>query len=113
MIGKRHLAEITEIRDNILYAVNDRGWELQHWDQGVLDTYEWSLGTRDHSPITHRPSTGHPSPTDLAREDDAAYEELRFGADPHRQTYANGVQHATMWLRGQTDSQPWSLWIRS
>jgi hypothetical protein len=109
-VGKRTVAEVTAIRDNMLYAVNDHGYELEDWHQGVLAAYTWALGTADTAPVTGRNSHGIPDAAALRAEDDAADHELRYGA---RRAYANGVQHAVMWVRGETDDQPWLMWKRS
>ncbi|MGD6757285.1 hypothetical protein [Streptomyces sp. BH105] len=107
MVGKRPVAEVAAILDNMEYAVRTRGYELEEWHQGIRAAYTWAIGTADTSPITGRTPQGIPDAANLRVEDDAAEEALRTGP---RRTYANGVQHAVMWVRGLTDDQPW-LWV--
>ncbi|MGW1043671.1 hypothetical protein [Streptomyces sp. NPDC002547] len=108
-VGKRTVAEVAAIVDNMEYAVRVEGYELEEWHQGILAAYSWVLGTAATAPVTGRTSHGIPDAAQLRVEDDAAEEGLRLGP---RRKYANGVQHAVMWVRGLTDDQPWSMWRR-
>ncbi|MFG3207927.1 hypothetical protein [Streptomyces sp. NPDC048192] len=107
MVGKRTVAEVAAIVDNMEYAVRAKGYELEEWHQGILAAYTWVLGVAATAPLTGRTSHGIPDAAQLRAEDDAAEEALRSGP---RRKYANGVQHAVMWVRGLTDDQPWLMW---
>ncbi|MGW3491549.1 hypothetical protein [Streptomyces sp. NPDC001054] len=103
VIGRRTLAEVVALLDNIEYAVQT-GYQLEEFHEGVRATYWWAVG-RAPSPITDR-APGIPATQQLRAEDDAAEAAMR---GPRRR-YANGVQHAAMWLRGGTQDQPWTPW---
>ncbi|MFG3071911.1 hypothetical protein [[Kitasatospora] papulosa] len=102
-IGTRTSAEVTALLDNMLRAVRT-GYQLEEFHEGVRATYLWAIG-HGSSPITDR-AAGTPDARQLRAEDDAAETAMR---GPRRR-YANGVQHATMWLRGATEDQPWPVW---
>ncbi|MFI5987096.1 hypothetical protein ACIBEA_40305 [Streptomyces sp. NPDC051555] len=105
VVGRRTIAEITALLDNIRYAVETKGHQLEEFHEGVRAAYSWAVG-RGPSPITDR-AAGIPDVRQLRAEDDAAEDALRSSS---RRRYANGVQHAVMWVRGATDDQPWLSW---
>ncbi|MGW6605161.1 hypothetical protein [Streptomyces sp. NPDC055036] len=100
MVGKRTVAEIAALVENIRLALS-QGYEMPEFHEGVQAAYQWVLG-QSAAPFTGR--TGIPDRAQLRAEDDAADEALRSGP---RRKFANGVQHAVMWVRGQTEDQPW------
>lgn len=93
--------------DNMRYAVEVRGYQLEEFHEGVYAAYAWVLGKATTAPITGRTTDGLPDARQLRAEDDAA-EQSRVNGP--RRRYAAGVQHAVMWVRGQTEDQPWLLW---
>ncbi|MFE7268190.1 hypothetical protein ACFU9B_40335 [Streptomyces sp. NPDC057592] len=103
LVGKRTLAEVTALLDNIEHAVQT-GYQLEEFHEGVRATYLWAVG-QGRSPITDR-AAGVPDDRQLKAEDDEAEAAIR---GPRRR-YATGVQHAAMWLRGATRDQPWMVW---
>jgi hypothetical protein len=103
LVGRRPLTEVTALLDNIERALRT-GYRLEEFHEGVRATYLWATG-QGRSPITDR-AAGIPDPRQLRAEDDAAEAAMR---GPRRR-YANGVQHAAMWLRGATEDQPWTMW---
>lgn len=103
LVGRRPLAEVAALLDNIEQALST-GYRLEEFHEGVRATYLWAAG-QGRSPITDR-AAGIPDAWQLRAEDDAAEAALR---GPRRR-YANGVQHAAMWLRGATEDQPWTMW---
>lgn len=103
LVGRRPLAEVTALLDNIESAERT-GYRLEEFHEGVRAAYRWAVG-QGRSPITDR-AAGIPDARHLRAEDDAAEAAMR---GPRRR-YANGVQHATMWLRGATEDQPWTVW---
>ncbi|MEU0032029.1 hypothetical protein [Streptomyces sp. NPDC006335] len=103
LVGRRTLAEVTALLDNIEHAVRT-GYQLEEFHEGVRATYRWAVG-QGRSPISDRPA-GIPDARQLRAEDDEAEAAMR---GPRRR-YANGVQHAAMWLRGATQDQPWTVW---
>ncbi|MFJ2922885.1 hypothetical protein [Streptomyces sp. NPDC087307] len=103
LVGKRTLAEVARLLDNIGHAVRT-GYQLEEFHEGVRATYLWAVG-QGRSPLTDR-AAGIPDVRQLRAEDDAAEAAIR---GPRRR-YANGVQHAAMWLRGATQDQPWLVW---
>ncbi|MFF4828193.1 hypothetical protein ACFY20_35510 [Streptomyces sp. NPDC001312] len=104
LVGTRTLVEVATLLDNIRYAVESHRYELEEFHEGVRATYLWAVG-QGPSPITDR-AGGIPDARQLRAEDDAAEAAMR---GPRRR-YANGVQHAAMWLRGATQDQPWAVW---
>jgi hypothetical protein len=103
LVGRRTLAEVTALLDNIEHAVRT-GYQLEEFHEGVRATYRWAVG-QGRSPISDR-AVGIPDARQLRAEDDQAEAAMR---GPRRR-YANGVQHAAMWLRGATQDQPWAVW---
>ncbi|MGW1101317.1 hypothetical protein ACWD64_37830 [Streptomyces antibioticus] len=103
LVGRRALTEVTALLDNIEHAVRT-GYQLEEFHEGVRATYRWAVG-QARSPITDR-AAGIPDAPQLRAEDDAAEAAMR---GPRRR-YANGAQHAAMWLRGATQDQPWAVW---
>ncbi|AEY94351.1 hypothetical protein SHJG_p236 (plasmid) [Streptomyces hygroscopicus subsp. jinggangensis 5008] len=104
LVGRRTLADVTALLDNIEHALRS-GYRLEEFHEGVRAAYLWAIG-KAPSPITDRAAAGIPDARQLRAEDDAAEAAMR---GPRRR-YANGVQHAAMWLRGATDDQPWTVW---
>lgn len=103
LVGRHTLAEVIALLDNIEHAVRT-GYQLEEFHEGVQATYRWAVG-QGRAPITDR-AVGIPDARQLRAEDDAAEAAMR---GPRRR-YANGVQHAAMWLRGATQDQPWAAW---
>ncbi|MGP3691158.1 hypothetical protein ACTVZO_41930 [Streptomyces sp. IBSNAI002] len=103
LVGRRPLAEVTALLDNIEHAAGT-GYRLEEFHEGVRATYLWAIG-RGPGPVTGR-TASIPDARQLRAEDDAAEGAMR---GPRRR-YANGVQHAAMWLRGATQDQPWAVW---
>ncbi|MCG0065956.1 hypothetical protein L0F81_22110 [Streptomyces tricolor] len=104
LVGRRTLAEVTALLANIEHAERT-GYRLEEFHEGVRAAYLWAVG-RGPSPITDHAASRIPDARQLRAEDDAAEAAMR---GPRRR-YANGVQHAVMWLRGATQDQPWTLW---
>ncbi|WP_344287993.1 hypothetical protein [Streptomyces synnematoformans] len=99
-VGQRTVGEITALVEDIRLALS-QGYEMPEFHEGVQAAYQWVLGLSP-APFTGR--TGIPDRAQLWAEDNAADEALRTGP---RRTFANGVQHAVMWVRGATEEQPW------
>ncbi|GAA2836755.1 hypothetical protein ACFQ0M_48795 [Kitasatospora aburaviensis] len=103
LVGTRERAEVEAI---VVAMEDERGqpdFEQSQFEDAVLDTYRWALGRRP-APVTGR--TGPVDDEALDQEDDTA-DALIYTPGSIPQKYAVGVQHAAMWLRGQTDDQPW------
>lgn len=100
MVGKRTVAEVAALVENIHFALS-QGYDMPEWHEGVSAAYQWATG---QSPAPYTGRTGIPDRAQLQAEDDAADEALRMGP---RRTFANGVQHAVMWILGLTEDQPW------
>lgn len=110
-MGARTVAEVNAVRDNILYAAG-RGFTPE-FAQGILAAYRWVLGEAP-APISGHAPQGCPDTAVLREEDEAASQQLRFARDRARsRDYVNGVQHALMWTRGETNDQPWPMWDQS
>lgn len=103
-VGQRTVGEIAALVEDIRLALS-QGYEMPEFHEGVQAAYRWVLG-QSPAPFTGR--TGIPDRAQLGAEDEAADEAMRTG---HRRRFANGVQHAVMWVRGQTEEQPW-FWHR-
>jgi hypothetical protein len=103
-VGRRTVAEVAALVEEIRLALS-QGYEMPEFHAGVQAAYQWVLG-QSPAPFTGR--TGIPDRDQLRAEDDAADEAMRTGT---RRKFANGVQHAVMWVRGQTEDQPW-FWAR-
>jgi hypothetical protein len=111
----RHLVE--RLRDE---ADRDRARELQkpsgypgpEWTRGIADAARWALGELENAPVT-RTFTGRgvcPDVPTMRAEDHKADAAIRRPSEVGvSSTYANGVQHALMWITGDTEESPIGL----
>lgn len=107
-VGARTVAEVAAVRDNIAYA-GSRGFQPD-FGRGIYAACLWALGEAP-GPLTGRAAHAVPDTAQLHEESAAADRQLQFPDDRARpRDYVNGVQHAVMWISGESDTQPWPMW---
>jgi hypothetical protein len=108
---------VERLRDE---ADRDRARELQkpsgypgpEWTRGIGDAARWALGELENAPVTQT-FTGRgvcPDVRTMRAEDHKADAAIRRPSEAEvSSTYANGVQHALMWITGDTEESPIGL----
>jgi hypothetical protein len=116
IIGTRSRQEVERLRDLVSAdlaedeaAGREVRWEDTEWCRGIVAAAQWVLAEGEWAPVTGAYTPGGPDTAALRAEDYAADDVAcrRRNIPGISSSFANGVQHTVMWVRGDTDERPW------
>jgi hypothetical protein len=117
-IGARRRQDVSRLCDVVTDACQRHEQEPEKWGssslefvRGIVAALTWVLGRSEWAPVTGAYTPGGPDTAALRAEDyaadDAACRRRNIpGISP---SFANGVQHTVMWVRGDTDDPPYDI----
>jgi hypothetical protein len=117
-VGARSRQELSRLYDAVTDACQRYEQEPEWWGfsslesvRGIAAALAWVLGRSEWAPVTGEYTPGGPDAAALRAEDytadDAACRRRNVpGISP---SFANGVQHTVMWVRGDTDDPPYAV----